>query len=150
MGYACCPCAAHVTAPYLARYGRAKARGVLLRLSISAVFVLLGMLVWRIKAYGHRRVGRRRPRSVFFRNLQTAVAHAGAGWRFTWLCAPCGPRGAVIAAGLRDVRQLSGNLIWLLMGLDRFRPCPANTFVKLMAEASVFLWCAEEDLCATG
>ncbi len=135
-----------VTAPYLARTVGQTGTGLYAYAwSISAVFVLLGML--GLENYGVRAIARvkddaaalnRTFSEIYQMQLVTAGAALGLyGLYVLWIA---GEERTIAAwLTLMSVSCLV-NLDWLLMGLDRFRPIALrNTFVKLAATAGVFL-----------
>lgn len=143
-----------VTAPYLARTVGQEGTGLYAYAwSISAVFVLLGML--GLENYGVRAIARvrddaaRRSR-VFSEIYQMQLLTAGGALAlYVAYVLLVASEERYIAAWLTLMSvSCLVNLDWLLMGLDRFRPIALrNTFVKLMAAASVFLLVrSKEDL----
>lgn len=135
-----------ITAPYLARTVGQEGTGLYAYAwSISAVFVLLGML--GLENYGVRAIARVRDHAgernrVFSEIYQMQLLTAGAALALylVYVCFVAGEERTIAAwLTLMSVSCLV-NLDWLLMGLDRFRPIALrNTFVKLMATAGVFV-----------
>ena len=135
-----------VTAPYLARTVGQEGTGLYAYAwSISAIFVLLGML--GLENYGVRAIAQvrddpARRNRVFSEIYQMQLFTAGTALVLYvgYVVFVAGAEQYIAAwLTLMSVSCLV-NLDWLLMGLDRFRPIALrNTFVKLMAAASVFL-----------
>ena len=135
-----------VTAPYLARTVGQEGTGLYAYAwSISAIFVLLGML--GLENYGVRAIAQvrddpARRNRVFSEIYQMQLFTAGTALVLYvgYVVFVAGTEQYIAAwLTLMSVSCLV-NLDWLLMGLDRFRPIALrNTFVKLMAAASVFL-----------
>ena len=135
-----------ITAPYLARTVGQEGTGLYAYAwSVSAVFVLLGML--GLENYGVRAVARvkddqqqlDRTFSEIYQ-MQWLTAGAALVLYVGYVCFVAGAEKQIAAwLTLMSVSCLV-NLDWLLMGLDQFKPIALrNTFVKLMAMAGVFL-----------
>lgn len=135
-----------ITAPYLARTVGQDGTGLYAYAwSISAVFVLLGML--GLENYGVRAIARvkddpaalNRTFSEIYQ-MQWLTAGGALLLYVSYVCFIAGAEKQI--AGWLTLMSVSClfNLDWLLMGLDQFRPIALrNTFVKLMATAGVFL-----------
>lgn len=131
-----------VTAPYLARTVGQEGTGLYAYAwSISAIFVLLGML--GLENYGVRAIAQvrddpARRNRVFSEIYQMQLFTAGTALVLYvgYVVFVAGAEQYIAAwLTLMSVSCLV-NLDWLLMGLDRFRPIALrNTFVKLMAAA---------------